>query len=311
MRPGRWAARARPSRITTRSANGELTADKLTAGASGGPWYAQSTDYAVTANDDRVASVYIKRAGGSDVTGTLEIWQTGVGVETSQAFTATAEWQRVTVYDSNAGATGNQHVRIAIDNANEAIHVWGVQSEESEGYVGPYVPTTSAAATLGVHTSAIANAYTGGYVTHDRGEVELTYSISELFQESRLIEIQPASGTADRKQFISRKPDNRTNFRGWDGAGVEQFNITDGDVHTQDTAYIERFRWESSGDLDGNPENTDVIREGVGRIGSGPDADWTPGTTEQTIYIGSAVGSVSPTNGIIARIKSYKTWKPE
>lgn len=292
--------------------SGDLTADKLTAGASGGPWYAQSAAYTVSVNDDRVASVWVKRAGGSDVAGTLALYDvTGAADESTQAFTATAEWQRVSVYDANAAST-SQAVRIYITNANDAIHVWGVQSEET-AVLGPYIPTTSAAATLGVHSSALANAYSGGYVQHAAGEVKTTWVPGATYAQAsyqRTWDFRPSSGVAEAKIHRQSFGDVMTTTI-YDSGGTLRQTVNSVGARTPGTEYEDRVRWDSAGGVDGNAENADLVLDGT-RNAAGSDLDWTTGSGDVTLWIASwATATDDHLAGLLARLKVYKAPQEE
>lgn len=307
-----WTA----TNITVTADNGEapdgtLTADLLTADANNG--YMESAAYTVSVNDDTVASCYIRRSGGSDVTGRIIVYDvTGAAEESAQAFTATSVWQRIKVSHSNASST-SQSVRIEIDTSGEAVEVWGVDAKigsiETFGVLTPYIPTTSASATM-AHANCYVTDPTGDtYIDSEIGEMSCVAVFEETFVHTSFSFSALGTGSDDER-YIQPLGTDIVQFHIADSSGTEickMWNL--GDTMSVDTEYEHRARWDNSGGLTDGVyvdafEDADRMYTG-GDVRTGDnETTWTGGTNIDTLQVGG-IASGSHINGIIARARIW------
>jgi len=103
------------------------------------------TDFSVTVGASYTFSVYIKKVDGELNTGFLHI-TTGANdtFDVSQSYTATDQWQRVSVTTNSAVSS---QIRFLITgDSNSQIYIWGGQVEQ-QSYATSYIPTDGASAT--------------------------------------------------------------------------------------------------------------------------------------------------------------------
>lgn len=104
---------------------GNNTASLLTATAGNG--IAKYNSGVAQGGDDGVFSIYVRCASGT-IEGEIQIGSTTPSTDTTVAFTATPEWQRIQAAAENAGGA-NWEARVQIDTNNEIIYVYGAQLE--------------------------------------------------------------------------------------------------------------------------------------------------------------------------------------
>ena len=282
--------------------DGTYTADLLTATADNGT--VQSATMTVTSTSRYTSSVYLKRSGGSDVTGRIIIYNvSGAAEETAVAFTATSEWQRFSVTDSSAAST-SQAIRIEIDTNGEAVLAWGAQHEL--GFLTSYVMATTVAATRAAMTCTLANAGGNTYFKSDAGEVQAVICWSDDLSadtKSRyFFSAHAASGNADLLAFRINDT-RRPQFLIYDSSAVLTQNAVLVSTALIDTEYTYRGRWDSATAIDGYSENADIIWNGTRQAGSA--ATWTAGVNAVELNIGTHTSSTLATKGVLATLKVW------
>ena len=172
------------------SPDGTLNGNKLETynTASSNPrklWIASS----VTVGASYTFSVYIKQVSGQINSGFLHI-TTGANdtFDVSQAYTATDQWQRVSVTTNSAASS---QIRFLITgDANSQIYIWGAQVEQ-QSYATSYIPTSGSTVT---RTADVCN-NAGTSATFNSTEGVLFVEIAALADDltSRVISLNDGS----------------------------------------------------------------------------------------------------------------------
>lgn len=123
------------------------------------------------ASEPFTESCYVRRNGGSDVTGRLILYRTDVpGEVSSSTFTAGATWSRVSHFAASAPSTALRFV-IEVDSNGASIFVYGCQAEH--GSLTAYQPQRAALVDRGGTTWSIDN-LTRRVLNPIAGRVEVT-----------------------------------------------------------------------------------------------------------------------------------------
>ena len=184
------------------SPDGTLNGNKLETynTASSNPrklWIASS----VTVGASYTFSVYIKQVSGQINSGFLHI-TTGANdtFDVSQAYTATDQWQRVSVTTNSAASS---QIRFLITgDANSQIYIWGAQVEQ-QSYPTSYIPTSGSTVT---RTADVCD-NAGTSATFNDAEGVLFAEIAALSddQTSRGIAID-GDGSTENRVIIQYQP---------------------------------------------------------------------------------------------------------
>ena len=155
----------------------------------------------VTVGASYTFSVYIKQVSGQINSGFLHI-TTGANdtFDVSQAYTATDQWQRVSVTTNSAVSS---QIRFLITgDANSQIYIWGGQVEQ-QSYPTSYIPTSGSTTT---RTADVCN-NAGTSATFNDSEGVLFAEMAALSddQTSRAIAID-GDGTNENRVIIQYQP---------------------------------------------------------------------------------------------------------
>lgn len=250
--------------------DGFRSAGSVTATANAGALY---RNHPAVANTAYTFSVWIKRNGGSDVTGTLIERDIDAAINTTQAFTATDTWQRVSVTYTHGGtATLGGRSYITIDNSGESILVWGMQVEAGS-YPTAYIRTSGAAATLS------ASSYIAASLSPliAQGEVKTISVLARMPNVSGVVWNLQKSANINRK-YLYYTTANNVGFQVFDG--VAAFENTSVEPHGTpvQTEEVMRCVWDQStaGDITGGKESV-LVRNGS-QIGAPQVSPWEGST---------------------------------
>lgn len=280
--------------------DGFKSASSCTATSAGG--YAQVESFAssLSTSTQYTYSIWVKRNGGSDVTGNLILRNaTDATDDATQAFTATSTWQLVTLTFTTAATGKTYRLRCNIDNNTESLLLWGAQLNLGAGR-GAYVRTAGATASL------VASAYesTTAVIQTAEGRVSVEH-VSALFSNSAGNHaVFDTDATPDRRYFYLDSGAFQMQNR--DGASAIWMQGSSGSP-ARDTLYKCVSRWDV--DAGGFPE--DATYTGTyhvnGTAYATPDTDTTTvGQATRGIAIGN--GGVSSTiglDGFIERVRIY------
>lgn len=96
---------------------------------------------AITANRAQAMSVYVRRAGGSDVSIKLRHVDTATTTIVEGTFTATSEWTRVKLLGQHFTATS---VRYELEIVDDAGSIYATCAQQEYGWLTPYQPQRAA-----------------------------------------------------------------------------------------------------------------------------------------------------------------------
>jgi hypothetical protein len=229
------------------SPDGFRTAGTVTATANNGFGYdaigsiANSTEYTF--------SIWIKRNGGSDVSGKIRLHDSASGTGTDQAFTATSTWQRIQVsHTSDAAATSSQ-IRVYVDNNTESVFVWGAQLELGDGATA-YLRTSGASASA-VYSNYKTVGAAGQYAKAETGEIEAVFSFpntSGVPTNRRVICVSKSSASNQNQRDIFGDGSNLA-FYVRDSSGAVTANPGHTGGWAVNTELTQLCRWNANGEL--------------------------------------------------------------
>ena len=99
-------------------------------------------------------SAYVRRVSGTGIINILDV------NGTTSNIAVTSEWQRFSVTSTATSTTGRLYIRI--QTSGDVIEVWGCQMEASDFGPTQYIPTTSAAVSVGPTANVPRLDYSGG-----------------------------------------------------------------------------------------------------------------------------------------------------
>ena len=212
----------------------------ITTGANG---YIYQNHSSTTPSVAFTGSVWIKRKGASDVSGKIKLRDEVNATETTQAYTATDTWQRVSVTHTMGGAGALGRFYVYVDTSGESVYVWGAQSELGDG-AGAYIRTTGVAV---LSAKSIYKA-AGDYIYRPKGELAVTCvqtnqpGVTGFFVAS-------AEGTSERK--IYTQANGRQSVAIENAAGGNEFAVNMVPPHSYGYVYTGRLLWNSVDGVDG------------------------------------------------------------
>jgi len=294
------------------SPNKLINADKLTAGAAAAPKY---VNFAADANTQYTASVWVKRAGVTDVavTGRLRDQDIGAASDVTLAITATSEWRlHQWSYTHGATAVADGRVYLHVDVSGEAIYAWGFQINEGDAR-SSYVRTDGVGRTLGGCDYEALGA-PGWFHKGAKGQIDATYvgfhqsgpiAISYIYEAT-------ATGVNNNRRFLWLNSSGGTpQSYGYASSGssfcVESYGAQDPRASEQ----VKSFRWDSTGGLAvGAGIDAETLNEGVSYATD--SGTFTASDSADMISIGSArgVGVTNNFDGFIQRIESFAEEQP-
>lgn len=281
--------------------DGFKTADTLTATAVNG---IVQQAIATAASTKYTQSVYVKRNGGANVTGRLILYNiTGSAEIASTAYTATDEWQRVTVTGTTAVGQISTGLRVEIDANTESVFLWGAQMEAGAD-ASTYIRTTTAQATRAKTDARLTNTDGTLYFRADRGEVHSVMSLNVDASATNRYILMGYDGTNNDRVQMFVNTGSRPQTIIYDGAGTIRQNWPStgafGDWTTEQDV---RIRWDSDNAIAAHAENADVIVDGT--RGAGAALAWTTATAPVPLFVGQTNAASSQINGLIATLDVY------
>lgn len=213
----------------------------------------------------------------------------------SDSYTAVpAEWTRVSrTFTSNATSTTCD---VKLQNNNESIQVWGMQLELGS-FATSYIPTSGASASRARTAVHIANAFTSGYIEHEKGQVDCVYvPTKEQNSDQYYWRFSNGSGSNDRKQLRS---DSGGNWRISNGVGSLITDINNGtpDPKSAGVEYTRSAVWDSTS----SPSGKSTVDADTDTGGSA----YSDGTQDGELYIASGQIADRELEGIIATLTVY------
>ena len=148
--------------------DGTMTADAYTWATATATYAYLTQSVAGTSQIPNTFSIYIKRPAGSG-SRTLRLAVTDVTISTTfgSNITVTESWQRFELARTSASTTGNVGIGLMTGSTGvsiaggEVLHVWGAQLETGD-IATDYIPTTTAAVSVGPVANLPRIDYTGG-----------------------------------------------------------------------------------------------------------------------------------------------------
>jgi hypothetical protein len=240
----------------------------------------------IAADTQYTFSVWVKRNGGSDVTGKLRVRDLDAAVNTDQAFTATDTWQRVSVTHTHGSTTtlGDRNY-IYVDTVSESILIWGAQHELGDK-PGAYIRTLAGAAvTLDPSTYHVAS------LAHKpaKGETSCTYV---PVRSTATATIYTFGSGADRK-YVTRGTNGNLNCSVYDDVQAVEDTVASGaGTSVLGTEDVLRHVWDEADGVSGSYESAIVLN---GTTTNGAAHPWegtaTAGQTSETLQIAKNVGA--------------------
>jgi hypothetical protein len=241
-------------------------------------------------------SIWVKRATGSDVDGTLRLYDNNsAGYVATQAYTATDTWQRISVTGTlTAGAAGGQ-MDLWITTDTEDLYIWGAQCELGD-------KATSLVRTSGASAALVKSDYTalGAYVNESVGEIVAT----AVKLGTNLGVIWDSVDASDRRlAYIDAS--NQLVTAAYDSAGASEDSITSTATIAAGSLIVARMNWDTDG-VDGGLYETVQVFGGTRKNGGAAPLEGSFGaSTTGGFDIGQDRAAGNQFDGIIARILSY------
>ncbi len=270
-----WAA----TNITRDNATTEVldieggnNANKLTATAGNGfiQYSTATPGGAVT----QTQSIYVRCPSGT-VAGALIISDTSDGVQAAQTFTATPEWQRIQITDTNNGGIGNIALRIRIDTNTDILYTSHAQIEVGTNvkFASNFIKSVGASLVRNTEKAIVPAV---NIVNNLKGSVGFWFKPEWIYNKnaSAIFYWVHNSGDAARHSSIAALSNGTIEYRVYNGAGVatevtfSSVGITQGNYHllycTYDTTIDNGLKIYIDGALVGTSVNDAFVPEEIG-----------------------------------------------
>ena len=279
----------------------------LTSAANG---YIRSNQFATTPGNVYTFTIFIKRHSGSavDVPGTIEFWNVSAGASAAtQAFTATTEWQLITLTFTAAVGQILTQIRVNVTPNGGAISLHRYQVFDGGAFT---FNTTSATMprVLNKLSSVAPGNGPGVYQKGSKGEIEIVfatnYAANPGVQRYMLAEYSTGTGVPANvhDETLSGADLDQTTVYNSGGGADHVGNGTNLNLANEHTV---KYRWDVAGLPSGN--TSEIIEDGGAPI-SASVAPWVATDTVNDFVVGGDVLTSPPTlqlNGQIARIRIW------
>ena len=283
------------------SPRGTLEAEKLVASAANG--YVQDLFVSVAATLYSF-DAFVKRHStmGGNVAGALIMYDaTGAAIVATQAFTATDEWQRVTLRATSLAGQISTGFRVRIDTNGEALSIF--RATAVTGEIGAPIYSITAPSTMALTDFRASSAGAGDYMKGAQGELEVTY-ICDIDDETflRVIcdQLSSLGGDQDRRE-MRIETNEFTAGQIYDSAAAYLTGF--GALAVQSNEHMVRLRWDVNNLLPGGT-NLEVIIDGV--TTTDPQAPWAVSDLVKDIFVGQENTITRQLNGTISRIRIWE-----
>lgn len=252
-----------------------------------------------SASTQYVASVFLRATSGTaNVDLKIEGYD-GTTVTTLQTVACALDenWARFEATGTLGGSDNQVIIEISNGtNGAQDVLAWGAQVETGSEATS-YIPTSGASASRARTAVHIANAFTSGYIEHEKGQVDCVYvPTKEQNTDQYYWRFSNGSGSNDRKQLRSN---GGGNWRVSNSAGSLVADVSNGapDPKSADAEYTRSVWWDSTA----TPCASTTVDADEDTGGSA----YTDGTEDGELYIASGQIADRELEGIIATLTVY------
>lgn len=282
----------------------------VTAAANDAPdGFRSACEVAATANDGTVSrtftttesteytlSIWLRRTGGSNVSGRLVFYDETSGAElAATAFSALDAWSLCSLTATTNVGQVSSSFRIEIDTSGGGVHAWGAQANLGDGR-GAYARTEGAVTTLSLPDYQVAEA-----VPSPAGRLEAS-CVFALNDDSIYGVVAATTETADLK-WLARDREGNAHLRIADSSGSYAVIAEDAEVHPNGELKTFVVRWDSQEEMPGGGYAAGYLDDTL--VDSKATASFTDSGVDRDLYVGRYNAVDSRMNGYIQRVTVY------
>lgn len=250
-------------------------------------------------------SIYVRRNGGSDVSGKIRLQDGSAATETDQSFVATDTWQRITVTHTMGASPPAGWAYVYVDTNGESIQVANACCLAGTwGEWAPCIRTDGSAVTITVPDYR-AEGSAGEFCKGAAGEIEAVYLVAADPTQSAdpyVLDLIPASGNDNRRIIFMDSNGDQVRTLLYDSAGssktLNQFQDTDA------VENVTIMQWAADGGLTGDAGACLIQTYNGGSLLSDVDTYTGTDTVTDAIVGNNGAGS-QPLDGWIASIEIF------